>query len=183
MLTPHEASRPQGLALDRIDTPVGEVLLVTDETGALRALDFSDYEGRMRTLVRRHYGNMATHVGRAPDKVRNAVERYFAGDMDAFKGVAWKTNGTAFQRRVWDALCAIMPGRTQSYKELAERVGSPKGMRAVGLANGANPVAIVVPCHRVIGANGSLTGYGGGLPRKAWLLAHEGVLSRPEMRG
>ncbi len=175
MQTPHEASKPLTLVLDRIDTPVGEALLLIDETGALRALDFSDYEDRMRTLMRRHYGTLTAHVGRAPDRMRNAVERYFSGEMDAFKGLVWKTNGTPFQRRVWTALCAIKPGQTQSYKDLAVRVGSPKGMRAVGLANGANPVAIVVPCHRVIGANGSLTGYGGGLPRKAWLLAHEGV--------
>ena len=182
MLTPHEASKPQSLMLDRIETPVGEALLLTDETGALRALDFSDYEERMRTLMRRHYGAMTAQAGRAPDRTRNAVERYFAGEMDAFKGLVWKTNGTLFQRRVWTALCAIKPGQTESYKELAVRVGSPKGMRAVGLANGANPVAIVVPCHRVIGANGSLTGYGGGLPRKAWLLAHEGVVTPAPVR-
>jgi methylated-DNA-[protein]-cysteine S-methyltransferase len=175
MLTPHEASKPKSLMLDRIDTPVGETLLLTDETGALRALDFSDYEGRMHTLMRRHYGAMTFQIGRAPDRVRNAVERYFSGEMGAFQGLIWKTNGTLFQRRVWTSLCAIRPGETQSYKELAARVGSPRAMRAVGLANGANPVAIVVPCHRVIGANGRLTGYGGGLPRKAWLLAHEGA--------
>ena len=179
MPKPRESSRPERLILDQIATPVGETLLVTDETGALRALDFADYEGRMLTLMRRHYGALVAEPGRAPDKVRNSVERYFAGEMDAFKGVVWKTNGTVFQRRVWDGLCTIPAGRTMSYRDLAQVVGSPKGMRAVGLANGANPVAIVVPCHRVIGADGSLTGYGGGLPRKAWLLRHEGVEIAP----
>nr|QQZ49293.1 methylated-DNA--[protein]-cysteine S-methyltransferase [Phenylobacterium glaciei] len=95
--------------------------------------------------------------------------------MGAFDGVAWATNGTDFQRKVWDALCTIPAGETLSYKGLAERIGKPSAMRAVGLANGSNPVAIVVPCHRVIGANRSLTGYGGGLPRKKWLLSHEGA--------
>lgn len=86
--------------------------------------------------------------------------------------------GTAFQRKVWESLCAIPAGETISYAILAERIGRPTAVRAVGLANGANPVALFVPCHRVIGANGSLTGYGGGLPRKRWLLEHEGATFR-----
>lgn len=172
---PPEASLPEALILERVGTPIGEALLVTDETGALRAFDFTDYEDRMRTLMRRHYGAMTPQAGRSPQALREAVDAYFAGDPDALDGLVWKTNGTAFQRRVWSALCTIPRGETLSYKGLAERIGSPAAVRAVGLANGANPVAVVVPCHRVIGADGSLTGYGGGLPRKAWLLAHEGA--------
>jgi methylated-DNA-[protein]-cysteine S-methyltransferase len=172
---PPEASKPERLILERVATPIGEALVAVDETGALRAFDFSDFESRMHTLMRRHYGDMALQAGRIPDGLRAAIARYFAGDHPALEGLAWKTNGTLFQRKVWAALCTIPMGETLSYKGLAERIGSPTAMRAVGLANGSNPVAIVVPCHRVIGANGSLTGYGGGLPRKAWLLAHEGV--------
>ena len=168
-------SLPETLILDRVETPVGVALVVVDEKGVLRAFDFADYEPRMRKLMSRHYPGMDLNPGRAPDRLRAAVARYFEGDMDAFDGVAWATNGTDFQRKVWDALCTIPAGETLSYKGLAERIGKPSAMRAVGLANGSNPVAIVVPCHRVIGANGSLTGYGGGLPRKKWLLSHEGA--------
>jgi methylated-DNA-[protein]-cysteine S-methyltransferase len=89
--------------------------------------------------------------------------------------VPWRASGTAFQLKVWETLCSIPAGETLSYAGLAERIGRPSAVRAVGLANGANPVAVVVPCHRVIGSNGSLTGYGGGLPRKRWLLDLEGV--------
>ena len=170
-----EAAGPAGLILEHVPTPIGEALVVTDETGALRAFDFADYESRMRTLMRRHYGDMALEAGATRPALRAAIDRYFAGDARAIEGLAWKTNGTEFQRRVWAALCTIPKGQTLSYKGLAERIGKPAAVRAVGLANGSNPVAIVVPCHRVIGANGSLTGYGGGLPRKAWLLRHEGA--------
>lgn len=175
---PPEPSRPTDLILERIPTPIGVALVVTDETGALRAFDFEDYEPRMRTLVRRHYGETPTVAGRAPEPVREAMGRYFAGQLDALDGLAWRTNGTAFQRRVWSGLTTIPAGETLSYKGLADRIGAPTAMRAVGLANGANPVAVVVPCHRVIGSNGSLTGYGGGLPRKTWLLRHEGARFR-----
>lgn len=175
---PPEASIPQTLVLSRLASPVGEILAVTDETGALRALDFHDYEPRMRRLLARHYPDPATRDGAAPQAVRGALDAYFAGASDALTGLAWRTNGTVFQREVWAALCEIPAGRSLSYKDLAARIGRPAAVRAVGLANGANPVALVVPCHRVIGASGGLTGYGGGLPRKAWLLRHEGVQFR-----
>jgi len=161
------------LTLDRIASPVGEVLVVTDGEGAVRALDFHDYEDRLRLLLRRHYGEVALAEGRAPEPVRAAVAAYFAGDMAAFDGVTVKTGGTDFQRSVWKALREIPAGETRSYGQLAEAIGSPKAVRAVGLANGSNPVGVIVPCHRVIGANGTLTGYAGGLERKRWLLAHE----------
>ena len=176
------SARPECLTLDRIETPVGEVLLITDEAGAVRALDFVDYEERMRRLLRRHYGEVALTPGRAPDTVRAAVQAYFAGDTGVLEGVAVTTGGTDFQRQVWAALRAIPAGETRSYGQLAAAIGRPKAVRAAGLANGQNPVAVIVPCHRVIGANGSLTGYAGGLDRKKWLLAHEGgpaIQSRP----
>jgi methylated-DNA-[protein]-cysteine S-methyltransferase len=107
--------------------------------------------------------------------MRGPFEAYFQGDPRALEAVRWRASGTAFQLEVWEALCSIPAGETLSYAGLAERIGRPTAVRAVGLANGANPVAVVVPCHRVIGTNGSLTGYGGGLPRKRWLLDHEGA--------
>jgi len=169
---------PETLTLDRVATPVGEVLLVTDGEGAVRALDFSDYEPRMMRLLGRHSPGFGLTEGRAPEAVRRAVEAYFSGDLRALDGVAVKTGGTAFQTAVWAALRAIPAGETRSYGQLAAAIGSPKAVRAAGLANGQNPVAVIVPCHRVIGANGTLTGYAGGLERKRWLLAHEGVSAR-----
>lgn len=166
------------LTFDRLPTPIGDALLLTDNEGRLRAVDWEDYEPRMRRLANRHYGEAEIVVGRAPDAVRKPMADYFSGDLGALATLPWRTNGTAFQRAVWAALCEIRLGETLSYGGLAQRIGAPKAMRAVGLANGANPVGVVVPCHRVIGANGSLTGYGGGLERKRWLLAHEGAVLR-----
>lgn len=169
---------PERLFLDRLPTPIGEALLITDESGALRAFDWSDREDRLRRLMRRYYGEVPLMAGSAPSATRRAVQAYFAGRRDALRAVAWRTAGTDFQQRVWRALTAIPAGETISYRELARRIGSPAAVRAVGLANGANPVGVVVPCHRVIGADGSLTGYGGGLDRKRWLLEHEGAAFR-----
>lgn len=167
------AKPPEMLTLDRLETPIGTALLVTDEAGVLRAFNWTDYEDRMRAWIARRYPKSAMVEGRSP--VREAFARYFAGDAAALRNVEWFAAGTEFQRTVWTALCAIPAGETISYAELARRIGRPTAVRAVGLANGANPVAVVVPCHRVIGANGSLTGYGGGLPRKTWLLRLEGA--------
>jgi len=166
-------ARPETLILDRIATPVGDVLLVTDGEGAVRALDFADYEDRMTRLLRRHAPGATLAEGRAPERVRTAVEGYFGGDMRALDGLTVTTGGTDFQRSVWKALRAIPAGETRTYGQLATAIGLPKAVRAAGLANGQNPVAVIVPCHRVIGANGTLTGYAGGLARKRWLLDHE----------
>ncbi|HEY0600455.1 methylated-DNA--[protein]-cysteine S-methyltransferase [Brevundimonas sp.] len=168
-------AQPETLTLDRIATPVGEVLLVTDAEGAVRALDFAGYEARMMRLLARHSPGFGLVEGRACEPVRRAVEAYFNGDVRALDGVAVTTGGTVFQKAVWAALRAIPAGETRSYGQLAAAVGSPRAVRAAGLANGQNPVAVIVPCHRVIGANGTLTGYAGGLERKRWLLKHEGV--------
>lgn len=163
------------LLLDQYESPIGTILLVTDEERRLRALDFADHEPRMRTLLRRHYGTDQTIDVPAPTVIRDALDAYFDGDCDALTAIRWRTAGSDFQRIVWRSLCDIPAGSTISYAELAARIGKPSAVRAVGLANGANPVGIVVPCHRVIGANGKLTGYGGGVERKAWLLEHEGA--------
>jgi methylated-DNA-[protein]-cysteine S-methyltransferase len=168
-------SEPLRLLLDRLNTPIGEMLIVTDSEGNLRAIDWADYEARMRGLLRRHYGGggFTLEEGRAPQDVACAIEQYFAGDLTSLDALRVKTAGTAFQRKVWDALRKIPCGKTVSYAGLAAQIGQPRAVRAVGLANGANPVSVVVPCHRVIGSNGSLTGYGGGIHRKGWLLEHE----------
>jgi methylated-DNA-[protein]-cysteine S-methyltransferase len=161
------------LTLDRIETPVGTVLLVVDAAGDVRALDFAGYEERMTRLLRRHYGAAPLAEGRAPEATRAAVAAYFAGDLAALEGLTVRTAGTEFQRSVWAALRAIPAGETRTYGQLATAIGRPKAVRAAGLANSQNPVALIVPCHRVIGANGTLTGYAGGLERKRWLLDHE----------
>jgi methylated-DNA-[protein]-cysteine S-methyltransferase len=168
-------AQPETLILERLATPIGEALVVTDEAGTLRAFNWSDYEQRMRAWIGRHYPKARLSEGRGPEAVRRALMAYFGGEARALDGLAWRAAGTAFQLTVWEALCAIPVGETLSYARLAERIGRPSAVRAVGLANGANPISLVVPCHRVIGADGSLTGYGGGLPRKRWLLAHEGA--------
>ena len=163
--------------IDTVASPLGAVRVVTDDE-CLRALDFADYEQRMQTLLARHYGEVCLLEKRDPLGASSAVARYFAGEFDALNAIPTATQGTAFQRAVWRSLCEIPAGTTISYGELARRIGKPAASRAVGLANGSNPIAIAVPCHRVIGANGDLTGYGGGLERKRWLLMHEGALAR-----
>jgi methylated-DNA-[protein]-cysteine S-methyltransferase len=165
----------QTFSLERIDTPTGRMLIVSDDQSHLRALDWEDHEERMQRLMLRHYGENGVRmneVSPASSSVR-ALQAYFAGDLNAIAGLPSATNGTPFQRAVWDALRRIPVGETVGYAALAAQLGQPRAARAVGLANGSNPIAIVVPCHRVIGANGSMTGYGGGIERKRWLLAHE----------
>jgi methylated-DNA-[protein]-cysteine S-methyltransferase len=162
------------LLIDRIKSPIGEVRIVSDGEH-LRALDFAEYDERMQRLLQRHYGSVELVPTKNPNGFSEIMERYFAGELSAIDGVKVAANGTAFQTLVWRYLRDVPLGHTWSYGELARRIGKPKASRAVGLANGSNPIAIVVPCHRVIGANGSLTGYGGGMERKQWLLVHEGV--------
>jgi methylated-DNA-[protein]-cysteine S-methyltransferase len=166
------------LLLDLFASPIGEIRLVTDAEGRLAALDFTDYEARNLTLLRRHWPDAELVEGKAPAAVTQALAAYFAGDLNAIDRLEVATNGTAFQEAAWAALRTIPAGATRSYAQQAAAIGKPKAMRAVGLANGSNPVAIVNPCHRVIGADGGLTGYGGGLSRKRWLLEHEGALAR-----
>jgi methylated-DNA-[protein]-cysteine S-methyltransferase len=160
---------------DLFRSPVGELLLTADDDG-LTGIRFETSSGDRR----------ATRDGRrdgvghgAPTRIlaaaRDQLEGYFAGARRTFD-LPLAARGTPFERRVWEALRDIPFGRTVSYGELARTLGEPGSARAVGAANGRNPVPIVVPCHRVIGANGSLVGFGGGLERKRWLLEHEGAL-------
>lgn len=164
------------LRLERLDTPLGPTLVVTDAEEVLHAVDWSDDPAHLETRLAQRLGTPVHLTSpKAPSKARRALEAYFAGDLDALDPVRTETGGTAFQRRVWSALRAISAGRTASYGALAAAIGQPGAMRAVGLANGANPIPVVIPCHRVIAANASLGGFGGGLERKRWLLGHEGV--------
>ncbi|MBS0549920.1 MAG: methylated-DNA--[protein]-cysteine S-methyltransferase [Proteobacteria bacterium] len=163
--------------IDRLPTPAGEMIVIADAEGNLRVIDWTDHEARMKLMLDRQYGrgNWSLTPARDPGGLTSAMRRYFKGDCAVIDKLPVKTEGTPFQKSVWKALRGIKCGSTISYAELARRIGKPKAVRAVGLANGQNPVSVVVPCHRVIGSNGSLTGYGGGLPRKKWLLEHEGV--------
>ena len=157
-------------------TQVGPMLTVAHD-GGLCALEFDDGRrlGRLEARLRRHYPGCAieesTH-GVIPQAAA-WLRAYFAGESADISGIPLDGRGQAFEMLVWSALRQIPPGTTTTYGAIAQQIGSPGAARAVGLANGANPIAIIVPCHRVIGANGTLTGYGGGLDRKAWLLNHE----------
>lgn len=173
------AKPPEIFALDRLKTPIGIALLVTDADGALRALDWEDHEPRMLELLRLQYGAPVLNAARAPEDIRAALSAYFKGDLDRLATIRWRVAGTTFQRKVWTALPNIPAGTTMNYGALAAKIDMPKAVRAVGHANGANPISVVVPCHRLIGANGSLVKYGGGLERKRWLLEHEGVVLKP----
>jgi methylated-DNA-[protein]-cysteine S-methyltransferase len=170
---------PETFNLDRLETPIGVALLVSDDDGVLRALDWEDYEPRMKELLRLQYGAVVLKQVRAPRDLKAALSGYFNGDLDRLQQIKWRVAGTSFQQKVWKALPKIPAGTTMSYGALAAKIGLPKAVRAVGHANGANPISVVVPCHRLIGANGSLIKYGGGLERKRWLLQHEGVEVSP----
>jgi len=166
---------------DSLATPIGQLIYICDcegvseRQGALRMVDWSDHEARALRLLDVHYGKggYALTPKRDPFGLTTRLASYFDGDIHAIDDIPTATAGTAFQREVWRALRDIPAAETISYGQLAQRIGRHRAVRAVGLANGSNPIGIVVPCHRVIGANGSLTGYGGGLHRKEWLLAHE----------
>jgi methylated-DNA-[protein]-cysteine S-methyltransferase len=172
---------PLSLLIDRFDTPIGEMVIVADHDGNLRAVEWTDHEDRLHKSLRLHYGpnGFRLEPARNPSGLSDVMKRYFAGELAAIDELPVRTAGTPFQRDVWRALRAIPHGTTVSYARLAEQIGRPKAVRAVGLANGSNPIGVVVPCHRVVGSNGSLTGYGGGIERKRWLLQHE-IKHQPE---
>jgi len=173
--------------LERIETPTWPMRIVSDDDGRLRAVDWEDCTPRLQELLHRyHGGSIQLREGSGRSTAVHSLLAYFAGEIDAIDKLPTAAGGTPFQRAVWSALRRIPPGRTMSYGALAAEIGRPKAVRAVGLANGANPISIVVPCHRVIGADASLTGYGGGIERKRWLLAHESgglpLFERPHLR-
>jgi methylated-DNA-[protein]-cysteine S-methyltransferase len=160
-------------------TPVGLVRFAVEDDGAVVALGFDDHWAALRRRLDRHSRGVTLAPSRAAAPTGDALDAYLAGDLAALDALLVAPRGTGFQRRVWTALRAIPAGATASYADIARAVGAPRAVRAVGAANGANPVSIILPCHRVIGSDGSLTGYGGGLPRKTWLLAHEARWAQP----
>jgi methylated-DNA-[protein]-cysteine S-methyltransferase len=176
--------------VSEVDSPVGRLRIVT-RGRTLCALEFVEgarpvSSGHVaRVLAEKSKVNVAATPSSAPKRTTDPAARevaqrlgdYFAGDLQALDGIEVDPSGTAFQRKVWGALRHVRAGQTLSYSDLARAIGAPKAIRAVGMANARNPIAIVVPCHRIIGADGSLTGYGGGLERKRWLLQHEGALA------
>lgn len=183
------------LVSETIETPLGELEIITDLQGNLRALEWADFHHRLMQLLTRHYGtevsdNFVTGQITKPNtksgfnlnqdsvdtSVRQRIQDYFAGDLHAIDTLPVATAGTEFQRQVWQMLRTIPCGNIMTYGQMAAQLGNPGASRAVGLANGSNPISIVVPCHRVIGSNGTLTGYAGGVERKRWLLIHEGYL-------
>lgn len=163
------------ILLDRIATPIGDMVLLARD-GVLLLLAFDDGTGRIQRETARRSGGATVNRAADPFGLSLRLRRYFAGDLAAIADIATDGGGNDFQERVWAELKRIPCGTTISYGELARRIGDRQAARAVGAANAQNPIAIVVPCHRVIGADGSMTGYGGGVRRKEWLLAHEGLL-------
>jgi methylated-DNA-[protein]-cysteine S-methyltransferase len=164
------------LTLERLPSPIGAMLLLCDDKQRLRALDWEDHEHRLRDLLRWQYGNdIEIAETRKTSPAGKAMQAYFAGELKAIDRIAVATGGTEFQTKVWRALRKVPAGTTMSYGALAARIGHPAAIRATGAANGANPISIVVPCHRLVGSDGKLVKYGGGLRRKTWLLRHEGA--------
>ncbi len=171
----------QTFILERTETPLGEGVLVSDHEGALRLFYWDDPTHRWKAALRQRYGDVTLKEKKNAFGHAKALKKYFDGGISAIDDIDVAFEGTPFQKKVWNALRKIPGGATISYGELAKKIGKAEAVRAVGLANGTNPISLVVPCHRVIGSNGSLTGYGGGLPRKRWLLEHEARHTRDDL--
>jgi methylated-DNA-[protein]-cysteine S-methyltransferase len=163
------------LLVDVVSTPIGSMTIAADQDGNLRVALFTEDKPVLMRQLDLHYGRDGFTLQQVvnPYGLSATISRYFSGELGAIDNIPVATGGTPFQREVWHELRKIPCGDTASYGELARRIGRPTAVRAVGAANGDNPVAVIVPCHRVIGSNGSLTGYGGGIERKRWLLDHE----------
>lgn len=171
------------IEIETIPTPAdlhGVGFTIATRNGAVCAAEFTndtrDNKGRIDASLAHRFGGVQLVTDNAGSDAAAAVRRYFDGDLLALEGISVDQAGTPFQMLVWQALRNIPVGETRSYADIAQAIDAPKAFRAVGMANNRNPVSLIVPCHRVIGADGSLTGYAGGLKLKAWLLAHEGAL-------
>jgi methylated-DNA-[protein]-cysteine S-methyltransferase len=161
------------IEIGEVVSPIGKIVVAV-RAGKLCALAFDESWPRKRVAVERRFGDVEWHRTKDPGGVVRALRRYFDGEIAALGRIDVDPGGTPFQRAVWTKLRKVPAGRTVSYGDLARAAGYPRAVRAVGAANGSNPVGLVIPCHRVIGSSGKLVGYGGGLHRKQWLLAHEG---------
>jgi methylated-DNA-[protein]-cysteine S-methyltransferase len=160
---------------ERIETPVGPMVLVARD-GVVLLFEFAGTPGRVERQMQARFGDVELQPASNPFGISDQIRAYFAGDIHALDNILTDGGGTEFERRVWAELRKIPAGTTVSYGHIARKLGDVQHSRAVGTANGKNPIAIIVPCHRVIGADGSMTGYGGGLKNKEWLLRHEGAL-------
>ncbi len=160
------------LAVATLDTPIGPIRVAAHAGGLARVLFAAQ-----KDEVLNEDPNPSAAAGEHLNAALAALEEYFADKRRSFDDLTLAPEGTEFQLSVWKALQKIGYGDTCAYRDIATEIGNPKAVRAVGLANGKNPIPVIVPCHRVIGANGTLTGFGGGLPAKKWLLEHEGVLA------
>ena len=165
------------LTLSTLPSPIGPLAIACDEVGCVRGVSFG---AGLERSMRRTWPGATLAEGEAPEAVRARLEAYFAGDRGAPARIAWSLDGAAagdgFQVRVWRALAEIPAGTTISYGETARRAGEPGAAQAAGVALNRNPIPLVLPCHRVVGADGAMVGFGGGLERKTWLLRHEGAL-------
>ena len=159
-----------------IDSPIGPLALAWDAAGKLRGASFDGAGGGLARTMRREYPDARLTPGELPEPGAAALEAYFAGAAGALLDLPWAVEGDGFQPRVWRALAEVPAGATISYGEMAKRAGEPGAAQAAGVALNRNPIPLILPCHRVIGADGAMVGFGGGLERKTWLLAHEGAL-------
>jgi methylated-DNA-[protein]-cysteine S-methyltransferase len=182
MTTSSQATKPVVLVLETLDTPLGGFTVATDREGRLRAAEFADRRHRLDRSLGLRFARSGFELkeGATPPNISSALRDYFDGDAGAIDRIPVVLDGTDFQNKVWNALRMVEPGNPIPYSTLAARIGKPEAVRAVGAANGANPFSVVVPCHRLVGANGALTGYGGGIERKRWLIDHEAP--RPRLR-
>jgi len=165
------------LFVERIKTPIGAAL-ITHDGKRLCNLEFEDRKERRAQELAHHFPDATLERTRERSKFADALARYFKGEVRAIDKLPVAPMGTEFQQRAWAALRRIPTGKTRGYGEQAAALGSPNAARAVGRANGLNPISIVVPCHRLVGADGSLIHYGGGLERKRWLIDHEARFSQ-----
>jgi methylated-DNA-[protein]-cysteine S-methyltransferase len=155
------------------DHAVGPIHMVA-EGGRLLAMEFGDVEHRLMPMLRSRFGKEPMLESEDDlSEITSAIRAYFEGDLAAIDAIEVDGGGTEFQRHAWQSLRAIPPGETRTYGQMAAALGRPNAARAVGMANALNPINLVVPCHRLVGSNGSLTGYGGGIERKRWLIDHE----------
>lgn len=162
------------LYLEKINSPIGRILIIT-AAEMLCGLEFEAYESRTYGFLEKRFGEFKLNDTQNASAITQRIQAYLEGDYHSLDQILVSTGGTAFQQQVWTALRSIPIGAVITYGELAQRLGKPAAARAIGITNSLNPISIVLPCHRVIGANGALTGYAGGLERKRWLLQHEGV--------
>ncbi len=170
------------IEISHLDSPVGGVLLAVCPEG-LRGLYFTESDLELRQRLLRNHPGATFGSGPRVDKAAACVKAYFDGDLGALDALSVAATGTVFQKKVWAALRKIPLGSTTSYSKLASSIGTPTAVRAVGAANGRNPISLVVPCHRVIASDGTLCGYAGGLWRKQWLLQHERPAGLNQLNG